>query len=444
MGQRFIRALWGDFSKEELKKFGLLSFVFFLLIGSYWPLKTLKDVVFITMVGSKYQPDAKILSLILFFPLVLFYSKLVDYFSKEKLIYFFVVIYGGLGFLFVYLFYHPIIGIANPVQSPYRLVGWAFYLFVESYISIMVSLYWAFINDVTTPESAKKGYGILIFGSQFGAVTFISIGNYLSRNVSLYTQRAPFIALLSVLTFFLIAFVVFIFTRVVSKDELMGYQGKDSGIEKKESIGFWEGLKVLLNFPYVGGIFGMVFFHEVISALMHYQMLCTVEQTYLANRGLVNKFLFDFTLVMQVISCLFALFGTSYFQRKFGVRGCLIAYPLLLGCGISLYFFSPTLSFITGVMIIAKGINYVLNQPAKEMLYIPTTKAIKYKSKAWIDMFGMRSAKMGGSLINKSIGLTSRLTGGISIVLVVVWVALSRAIGTQHKKVIEKGDRIGT
>lgn len=443
MGQRLIRALWGDLNKEELKKFGLLALGFFLLIGSYWPLKIIKDVVFINMIGSKFQPYAKILSLVLFFPLVLFYSRLVDYFSKEKLIYFFVLLYGSLGFLFVYFFYHPTIGVANPTQDSSRLLGWLFFLFIESYISIMVSLYWAFINDVTTPESAKKGYGLLIFGSQLGAVVFISIGNYLSRDVSLYAQRVPFIALMSVLTFFLIALVVFLLTHVVSHEELRGYQGKDEGVEKKGSVGFFEGFRVLMTFPYVGGIFGLVFFHEVISALMHYRMLRLIEVTYVLNYGLVNKFMFDFTLIMQGISCLFALFGTSYFQRKIGVRGCLVTYPVLLGVGIIFYLIHPTLFFIAGVMIIAKGINYVLNQPAKEILYIPTTRAIKYKSKAWIDMFGLRSAKMTGSVVNTSIGLASRLTGGISLVLVVLWIGLSRVIGRKYHKVVTRGDRIG-
>lgn len=449
MGRRLIRALWGDFGVEEFKKFTLLALGFFILIGSYWPLKILKDVVFINLVGSKYQPDAKILSLILFFPLVLLYSKLVDHFSKEKLIYFMVAIYGGIGLFFVYLFYHPAYGIANLDQGPHRILGWAFYLFVESYISIMVSLYWAFINDVTTPESAKKGYGFLIFGSQLGAVLFILVAKILSNDPSLYAKRVPLIAFLSVLTFFFLALIVFILVRVVSREELAGYQGRHEEVEKKESIGFWDGLKTLLSCPYVGGIFGLVFFHEVVSALMHYQLIRSVELTYLVQQGLLNKgrvtvFMTNFTLVMQGISCLFALFGTSFFQRKFGVRGCLILYPVLLGVGIVGFIINPTLGFITGVVIIAKGINYVLNQPAKEMLYIPTTKAVKYKAKAWIDMFGLRSAKMSGSLVNKTVGLAARLTGGISIVLVGLWVVLARSIGTRYRRVIQKGDRIGS
>ena len=443
MGNKLIRALWGDLSNEELKKFSLLALGFFFLIGSFWPLKILKDVVFINTVGSIFQPDAKIMSLFVFFPLVLIYSKLVDYFSKEKLLYLLVAASTVIGLVFVYFFYHPTIGLSNTSQGQHRLIGWLFYLFVESYISLMVSLYWAFISDITTPESAKKGYGMLIFGSQLGGVIFTVLGSFLAYDTSLYATRAPIIALISILVFLLVAVVVFFLTRIIAREELVGYVETKKIEESKESVGFFDGLKILIGCPYVGGIFGMVFFHEVVSALMHYQMLRTVELTFLSNQGLVNKFMFNYAFGMQTISCLFALFGTSYFQRKIGVRGCLIAYPLLLGSGVVLYLFNPTLGFITGVMVIAKGINYALNQPAKEMLYIPTTRAVKYKAKAWVDMFGLRAAKMGGSVVNKSIGVAVRATGGISIVLVVLWVLAARSVGTRYKDVIAKGERIG-
>ena len=242
--------------------------------------------------------------------------------------------------------------------------------------------------------------------------------------------------------FFMIAVVAFIIKHFVSKDETEGYRGKEEETEKK-SVGFWEGLKTLITCPYVGGIFGLVFFHEVVTALMHFQLLRSVEAFFYPNQGLVSKFLFKFTLMMQSISCLFALFGTSYFQRKFGVRGCLILFPLLLGVGLGFYFVCPTLTFIAGVIVIAKGINYVLNQPVKEMLYIPTTRAVKYKAKAWIDMFGLRSAKMGGSVINNMVGLMAKFTTGLSLVLVVLWIVLAKSVGSHYRKVIEKGDRIG-
>ena len=45
----FLRSIWGDLSNEELKKFGILSSIFFLILGAYYILKTSKDGVLVVM-----------------------------------------------------------------------------------------------------------------------------------------------------------------------------------------------------------------------------------------------------------------------------------------------------------------------------------------------------------------------------------------------------------
>jgi|SaaInlStandDraft_3_1057020.scaffolds.fasta_scaffold21330_1 ATP:ADP antiporter, AAA family len=437
MGKRIVQALWGNLKGEELKKFALLSTGFFFLIGSFWPLKTIKDSIFLATTGSIYQPYAKMASIVMFFPLVLIYSKLIDHFSKEKMIYLLISFYSILGLVFVYLMKHPSIGLANTIQTPYRFIGWGFYLFVETYISLIVSLYWAFINDITKPESAKRGYGMLIFGTQLGGAIFTIVGRYLSRDPAKFTTVVPMIALISICFFLAIALIVFILTHTVSKKELSGYQEEEQKIiAQKTDVGFWEGLKLLIKCRYVGGIFGLVLFQEITTTIMNYQMYISVEKTFMKNAGLINKYLFTYALMCQVLACLFGLFGTSFFQRKFGIRACLIAFPILLGAAILGFAFFPTLYVVTGVMIIAKGLNYSLNQPAKEALYIPTSKAVKYKSKAWIDMFGLRASKGVGSVINKIFGVFSGATAVISIGLIFLWTALASATGKRYKKVV--------
>jgi len=438
---RLVRALWGDLKGNELKKFAFLALGYFFLIGSWWPLKTLKDSVFINIVGPLHLPEAKLASLILFFPLVLLYSKLVDYVSKEKLIYWFIGIYGTLGLILVYFLNHETIGLANATINPHRIIGWVFYLFSESYITLMLSLYQSFINDVTTPESAQKGYGLIIFGAQLGGFLFTLLGNYLSYDASLYAQRAPIIALISVSMFFVIAFIVYMLEHVVGKDQMQGYEEsvkKTTSPDKTTSkVGFLDGLKLLLTHYYVAGIFALIFFQELISTLMSFQMSLLVKSTYV-DPGLVNKFLFDFALAVQAIACLFGLIGTSFFQRKFGIRFCLIAYPILLGISISSYMLRPSLETIFYVMLIAKALNYAFNQPAKEVLYIPTSRSIKYKSKAWIDMFGLRFAKATGSVANRIVGPIVWLTGGFAICLIFIWTICGSLLGKTFKKAVSE------
>ena len=48
---------------------------------------------------------------------------------------------------------------------------------------------------------------------------------------------------------------------------------------------------------------------------------------------------------------------------------------------------------------VLKAITFSLNEPVKELLYMPTSEAVKFKAKAWIDVFGARCAKALGSYI---------------------------------------------
>ena len=51
------------------------------------------------------------------------------------------------------------------------------------------------------------------------------------------------------------------------------------------------------------------------------------------------------------------------------------------------------------VMMIIKGMSYALLNPTKEILYQMTGDNVKFKCKSWIDTFGQRGSKAGGSII---------------------------------------------
>jgi AAA family ATP:ADP antiporter len=152
--------------------------------------------------------------------------------------------------------------------------------------------------------------------------------------------------------------------------------------------------------------------------------------------GLVNKFFFNFGMYVQIIACSFALIGNSFFQRYLGVRFCLIMYPALLGCCITGYMFYPSFKAIFVVMLIVKALGYTLNRPASEMLYIPTSRNIKYKSKAWIEMFGTRFSKASGSVVNQCVGPIVLVTGSLSLVAIVLWIALASVLGNTFSRAV--------
>jgi ATP:ADP antiporter, AAA family len=105
------------------------------------------------------------------------------------------------------------------------------------------------------------------------------------------------------------------------------------------------------------------------------------------------------------VSFLCLLCGISNIQRRLGMRIALCAMPFVIGVMVLAFDVAPTLSVLFWIMVAAKAINYALNSPSLKQLYIPTSLDAKYKSQAWIEMFGARGAKAGGSGFNTLLGV---------------------------------------
>ena len=43
-------------------------------------------------------------------------------------------------------------------------------MFVESFGSLIVALFWAFATDITSPESGKKGFSLVVMIGQIGGI----------------------------------------------------------------------------------------------------------------------------------------------------------------------------------------------------------------------------------------------------------------------------------
>jgi AAA family ATP:ADP antiporter len=75
-------------------------------------------------------------------------------------------------------------------------------------------------------------------------------------------------------------------------------------------------------------------------------------------------------------------------------------------------------------------------------MYIPTSKDIKFKTKGWIDMFGSRSMKAIGSLVNNTFKESTQtlLTYGtvMSLGVVFTWIFVAAYVGKTFEKLTKE------
>ena len=156
-----------------------------------------------------------------------------------------------------------------------------------------------------------------------------------------------------------------------------------------------------------------------------------------------TSFLGSFGVAVNSLSFFIALLGTSFLLRKLGLRTCLLIFPCVVGIVLLAVFMVPTLSVVFFAQVCLKGLSYAINNPSKEMLYIPTGPDVKFKVKSWIDMFGGRSAKaLGGFIVNPiKESLDTLLHVGTLIALgwVFVWIFTALFVGkTWFSLTVEK------
>jgi ATP:ADP antiporter, AAA family len=452
-----------NIEREERLKLLLLGSSFFLVIGAYTLARELKSSMFMSIVGKEYVPMARMLAMLLLIPATLFYSFLVDKIKRYQLLYFYSIAYGLAGLACVYLVGHSSIGLPNTETSPYRLFGWFFYIFIEVFSPFLISVFWAFSNSVYSPEGAKNSYAVLVSASKVGGMVtagaaWIMFSWRSMEGTKLFTDviSHQFLLALFSLLALIIPFIVYILIKKVPKKYLHGYEAayqfekEKEKLEKhegKEKVGIFSGLVMLVKCPYILGIFGMLFFYEVVSTVLSYHRL-GVAQDSAADISGVSGFLFKVAFIQHFFGILISFLGTRTLLRVFGERICLLLVPGIASLSLLYFILSYTPFAVVLGIILLQAINYAFAQPVRESLYIPTLKDIKFKSKSWIDAFGSRFAKSVGStfvIAAESMGpamffpLHSVFFAGI----IVCWFITAFFLGKRYTRAIKNNEVIG-
>lgn len=457
----FINDFFG-IEPHDRTKVLLLSLMYFLIVGGYTLARELKDSLFVHIVGKDYVPIAKIISMIILIPGILFYSKLVDIMRKHSLLYVYTVFYGVVGLILTYFLSHPTIGLPNTDVSKYRVFGWLIYFFIEGYSPFVVSLFWAFVNSVTAPEAAKNNYPPMIACSKLGGILTAAFALWLlSRHP--VTNEQYFSDIVNHQILFVIAWgllllvpvVVFVLIKKVPSSYMHGYEAAYQA-DRQEKVAhqndgvmarLFSGLTLLFKYPYVLGIFCMLFFWEVVSSVFSFERL-GVGETIALNVSDYTRFLFEGGFWIHVTGLIIVTFGTRFVVTYLGERRSLVLLPVLTGTLLLYYLSVKTASAVLAAFVAMRALNYAFATPLRESLYIPTTRDMRFKSKSWIDAFGSKFAKTTGSFYNVFIGILSPAMVGTAhatffALIIGVWVVAAHLLGRRFEKAVKNNEVIG-
>lgn len=465
--------------KDERIKVLLLSLSFFCIIGTYTIVRTLKDSLFTSIVGGRESlAVAKLWSMILLIPAILLFAKLVDTMRRAQLLTLYCFVYGIAGLLIGYFVTHPTIGLPNTEQSVDRIFGWLVYFFMDGFNPFVVGLFWSFSHSITSPESAKSNYPIMVAASKLGGVVATSfacwwltrvdattgeqlLSDALNHQILFYTTSALLLAVPACIALM----IYFVPSRVLHGYEAAYRFEKQHAQEEKKSIpsvGWFtavkknfEGLILMVKYPYVMGILGVVSFWEVVSTYVNIERVTMTDKASLTTSAKTAALLTHDWWV-HLIGFFITLIGTRALIEYLGERRSLLLVPVITAV-LMLYYFTASMitnqaaaASISLAYILLKALNYAFASPLRESLYIPTTKLIKFKSKAWIDSFGTKFAKSVGATFSGISGMLGELFFSISIVnsiffttIIGLWMLVAHLLGRRYERAVAAGEVIG-
>jgi ATP:ADP antiporter, AAA family len=385
-----IRLLFGIEFHELPFVFNMFSY-FFLVITTFWLLKPLKKTLFFQfykaqggfmlfgdpMTAAQAELLAKILNMVAAMAAVVVFSWLSEKFKREKLTWvlvgFFIACFVIYGFTL-----KPLTGFSV----------WTFYVFGDMFATVMVATFFAFLNDSVSPDIAKRLYGPIGLGGLVGGACGSTIEALFVNHLSLLSWMLICCALCGIMM------MNAHFARL-NAEKLSGKSYRPivaPVMELKKSNSAVDGAKMVFGSPYLISIAAIVCLYEIISALVDFQFSATFEHSY-SSHELATRFGQVFArnnwvaLSVQVIL-------TGFVMRRFGLVPALLALPAAEITG-ALGFIVFPVPFMAGMLsTIDNGFSYSINQSAKEALYVPTApRDVKYKAKAFIDMFVQRFGK---------------------------------------------------
>jgi ATP:ADP antiporter, AAA family len=411
----------------------LLMLNIFLLLASYYLLKTIREPLILASPGGgaevKSYAAAAIAGILII--LVPAYSALASRVSRVRLINFVTLF-----FIACLLAFFVLSGTGVPI-------GVAFFIWVGIFNLMVIAQLWAFANDVYTVDEGKRLFAIVGFGASLGAIA----GSFVTGQlVKLY---GPYPFMLGAAGLLAICMVL---TNMVSSREKRAR--KETPATGDTASGTDEGLKGRSGFALVFAdryllLIGiLMLLVNLVNTNGEYILGKTVVALYAAAHGaaaaggldakkVIGEFYGNYFTIVNILAAIIQAFVVSRVLKYFGVRVALLVLPAVALIGYGAMAFVPVLSFIRGAKIAENSLDYSLQNTTRNALYLPTSREAKYKAKQANDTFFVRFGDvMSAGIVFAGttwLGFASKEFALVNAGLVLVWLFVAVVLGRKFQ-----------
>jgi AAA family ATP:ADP antiporter len=156
------------------------------------------------------------------------------------------------------------------------------------------------------------------------------------------------------------------------------------------------------------------------------------------RREVIKAFYADFFGWVNLVGFLIQAFLVSRVIQRLGVRRALFVMPLIVFGAYGVIGVFGGIALVRAAKIAENSTDYSLQNTVRQALFLPTSRAVKYKAKAAIDTFFVRAGDTMSALLVglglHQLGLGVRGLALVNLGLVLVWIAIAVGIAHHHRR----------
>ncbi len=404
----------------KLKNTILTSFLFFLVLASWYVIRGIRNEMAVENYGQDF-----LLILLSFTALTMLiinpiYSWIASRKNFKKIItycYSFLIIN-----LFVFILYSRSLGEDDATQQMW--LGRVFYVWCNIYSFFVVSIFWVLVINIFRDSQSRKLYGFIMAGGSLGAIVGSEISVRLSES---YTNYG--------LELFALASSLLLFLAIIVATYLVNLNNSEVLIKKVG--GNWS--DAISNIISVKEVKSVALYSWLFTALMTVQWISAIpiiesysdlspDRIVLFNR--IEQLVSPLTLITQLTLTYLVI---SYL----GTSMILIVYGLLFIVVFLLYGLMPSVGVVVFSQALLRVFEYGFNKPSREIIYSQLKKKDRYKSTVFIDTFVTRFGDLTGSLF-VGIGKVAAISITVVPLLAIPFAGIFSLTGYKISKIFEE------
>ena len=399
--------------REEAASALLMTLLLFLLLAAYYLLKTAREVLILTEGGAEIKSYSSAAQAVLLLVLVPAYGAFASRVNPLRLVTIVTLFFASHLLLFV-----AAIGAGWSV-------GVAYFFWVGIFNLMVIAQFWAFANDLYTEEQGKRLFALIGIGGSLGAwLGSVRAGFLVEAQGPARLLSAAFGILI------VCAFLVPVIRTLTARSQPRAATGRDAplapegGFALVRSDRYLRLIALLMLFVNVVNTSGEYLFGRYVVEQSHELFGGTGAAAAAARERFVGETYSRLFSTVNLVGLLMQMFVVSRLIKRIGVERSLFIHPFVALVGYLLMLRAPSLPLIGVVKVADNSLDYSLGNTTRQALWLPTSRAAKYKAKQVIDSLFVRAGDVltaGIVFAGERLALAVPAFAAINLLLVGGW-----------------------